>query len=60
MKRDFSMSAVMAVNATAMFTVAAGLDVESLGDYFIRMGMILTGIFSIYIGCAFFKRELDR
>lgn len=60
MKRDFSMSAVMAVNATAMFTVAAGLEVEGMGDYFIRMGMILTGIFSIYIGCAFFKRELDR
>lgn len=60
MKRDLSMSAVMAVNATSMFTVAAGFDVESLGDYFIRMGMILTGIFSIYIGGAFFKRELDR
>mgnify|MGYP000875038475 FL=1 len=60
MKRDFSMSAAMAINATAMFTVAAGFEVENLGDYFIRMGMILTGVFSVYIGSAFFKRALDQ
>lgn len=60
MKRDFSMSAAMAINAAAMFTVAAGFDVENMGDYFIRMGMILTGIFSVYIGSAFFKRALDQ
>jgi len=54
------MSAAMAVNATAMFTVAAGFEVENLGDYFIRMGMILTGVFSVYIGGAFFKRALDQ
>ena len=60
MKRDFSMSAAMAVNATAMFTIAAGFEVESLGDYFVRMGMILTGVFSVYIGGAFFKRALDQ
>lgn len=60
MKRDFSMSAAMAVNATSMLTIAAGFEVEGMGDYFIRMGMILTGIFSIYIGGAFFKRALDQ
>ena len=54
------MSAAMAINATAMFTVAAGFEVEGMGDYFIRMGMILTGVFSVYIGGAFFKRALDQ
>jgi len=60
MKRDFSMSAAMAINATSMLTIAAGFEVENLGDYFIRMGMILTGVFSVYIGSAFFKRALDQ
>lgn len=60
MKRDFSMSAAMALNATSMLTIAAGFEVESLGDYFIRMGMILIGVFFVYIGSAFFKRALDQ
>ena len=30
MKRDFSMSAAMAINATAMFTVAAGFVLAAL------------------------------
>jgi len=60
MKRNLYMGAAMALNATSMLTLAAGFEVESLGDYFIRMGMILTGVFSVYIGGAFFKRALDQ